>query len=249
MFRNYNILSDVLVIGAHPDDAEICIGGTIAKLTSSGKKVVIADCTKGELGTRGNVELRAMEASDASSILNISGRINLNMNDGDIRYSDKNIYKLVKLIRKVRPDVVLIPPEFERHPDHQNLYTLAREAMFKSGLVKFETEENGNPQEVFRTRKVYCYMQYNEFKEKPGFYIDISDFYDKKIKAVKAYKSQLFITGETNEIENETMISSKSFFEYLDARAKYFGGLIGVKYAEAYLNIEPIGLNGFEGLI
>jgi bacillithiol biosynthesis deacetylase BshB1 len=233
---------DCLVIGAHPDDAELCAGGTIAKLTKEGKRVVLVDCTKGEMGTRGNDEIRLAEASIAAKILGIEDRINLGMKDGFIFHNEENLYKMVQTIRRYRPKMVLIHPWFERHPDHESTHRLFRDALFKSGLKKFETTLDGEVQSTYRTRKIYCYMQAYQFPKLPDFMVDISDVHDIKISAIQAFESQVFIEGKYVQ-EPQTRLASPEFMEELNARARYFGGLIGVKYAEAFLSVEPIAIS------
>lgn len=233
---------DCMVIGAHPDDAELCCGGTIAKLTSENKKVVLVDCTKGEMGTRGSDELRLLEAQEAAKILGVNERINLGFRDGFIKIDEEHLYAMVHTIRKYRPKIILVHPWFERHPDHENMHRLFRDALFKSGLRKFVTEEEGNVQEIFRTRRIYCYQQAYQFPRIPDFFVDISDVQDIKMQAIKAFSSQVFVPGKY-ENEPRTRLSSPEFMEELVARARYFGGLCGVKYAEPFLSVEPILLS------
>ena len=239
---------DCMVIGAHPDDAELCCGGTIAKLTSEGKKVVLVDCTEGEMGTRGTPELRKQEAIDAAKILGVDDRINLGMRDGYIQINEENLYKMVQTIRRFRPKIILIHPWFERHPDHENLHKLFRDSMFKCGLRKFETEYDGQKQEIFRTRKLFCYQQAYQFPKIPDFFVDISDVHEIKLNAIRAFTSQVFIEGKYTE-EPKTRLSSPEFMEELIARARYLGGMCGVKYAEAFLNIEPLILRSLSNLL
>lgn len=239
---------DCMVIGAHPDDAELCCGGTIAKLTKSNRKVVIVDATEGEMGTRGNNEIRLNEAKIAAEILGVKDRINLGMRDGFIQINEENLYKMVQVIRKFRPKIILIHPWFERHPDHENLHKLFRDAMFKCGLKKFETRENGKMQDIFRTRRIFCYQQAYQFPKTPDFFVDISDVHDIKIDAIKAFSSQVFVSGQY-EKEPPTRLSSPAFMEELIAKARYFGGLCGVKYAEPFMNVEPLLLSNLSILI
>ena len=233
---------DCLVIGAHPDDAELCVGGTIAKLTKEGRTVVLVDCTRGEKGTRGNPEIREIEAQNAAKLLGVALRINLEMKDGFIEHNYENLYKIVSVIRRFRPKIILTHPWFERHPDHEAVHKLFRDALFKSGLKKFETEFEGKIQEVYRTRRIYCYNQAYQFPKLPDFFVDISDVHDLKIDAIKAFSSQVFVPGQY-ENEPPTRLASPEFMEELYARARYFGGLIGVKYAEAFLTLEPLGVS------
>lgn len=242
-------ICDAMVIGAHPDDAELCCGGTIAKLTKEGKNVVLVDLTRGEMGTRGNPELRAQEAKLAAEILGVKERVNLSMRDGYINDSPEALIELITVIRKYRPKMIITHPHFERHPDHEASHKLVRNALFKSGLAKIHTEENGVAQNTFRTRKIYCFMQSYQFDRKPDFYVDISDVHDIKLDAVKAFSSQVFVPGYEGVEEKPTRLSSPEFMEELIARSRYFGGVIGTSYAEAFLSVEPLGLNSLSRLI
>lgn len=232
---------DCMVIGAHPDDAELCAAGTIAKLTKEGKSVVLVDCTRGELGTRGTPELREREAQEAAQILGVKERINLGMQDGNIEHSFENIMKLVKVIRRYRPKMILTHPPFERHPDHEHLHLLFRDAIFKSGLKNVKTIENGEYQEVFRTRKIYLFQQAYQFQKNPDFFVDVSDVHEIKMNAIRAFASQVHTPGQFEE-EAQTRLASKEFMEELVARSRYYGGLIGVKHAEAFLSLEPVAV-------
>jgi N-acetylglucosamine malate deacetylase 1 len=239
---------DCMVIGAHPDDAELCCGGTIAKLTQNNKKVVLVDCTEGEMGTRGTNEIRLEEARIAAKILGVDERINLGMRDGFIRTTEENLYKMVQTIRRYRPKMILMHPWFERHPDHVNVHNLVRDSLFKCGLRKYVTEFDGEEQSIFRTRKIFCYQQAYQFPKNADFFVDISDVHDIKINAIKAFSSQVFVPGQY-ENEPKTRLASPEFMEELHARARYYGGLCGVKYAEAFLTVEPIILNNLSNLI
>ncbi|MFA7626777.1 MAG: bacillithiol biosynthesis deacetylase BshB1 [Candidatus Kapaibacterium sp.] len=247
MINRFDGIYDCMVIGAHPDDAELFCGGTIAKLSKENKSVVLVDLTKGEMGTRGTPEIREKEAENAAKVLGIQERVNLNLRDGFIRKDEESLYKLVSAIRHYRPKIILTHPWFERHPDHENAHLLVRDAIFKSGLLKFVTVHDGIEQEIFRTRRVYCYMQTYQFPKQADFYVDISDVHDVKIKAIQAFTSQVFVEGNDNN-EQQTRISSPEYMEELVARARYFGGLTGVKYAEAFLSVEPLALSSLSKL-
>lgn len=240
-FMENNQQTDVLVIAAHPDDAELSCGGTIANLTSFGKSVVIADCTRGELGSRGTIEIRAQEAANASEILGVQSRVNLGMLDGNILQSQENIHSMISLIRRFRPQIILFNPPYERHPDHESVHRLVRTAVFQSGLTKIETSFNGTLQQTHRPKQMFCYMQTYEFQ--PSFYVDISNVFETKMNAICAYSSQVFVEGKSDMNEPATFISNPDFMEMLEARARYFGALIGVRYAEPFLAIEPVGIS------
>ena len=239
---------DCMVIGAHPDDAELCCGGTIAKLTKDNKKVVLVDCTEGEMGTRGTNQIRLKEARIAAKILGVEDRINLGMRDGFIRTSEENLYKMVQVIRRFRPKIILMHPWFERHPDHENVHNLVRDSLFKCGLKKYVTEYDNKEQSIFRTRKVFCYQQAYQLPKLPDFFVDISDVHDIKLDAIRAFSSQVFVPGQY-ENEPKTRLASPEFMEELESRARYYGGLCGVKYAEAFVTVEPIILSNLSNLI
>ncbi len=227
---------DVLIFAAHPDDAELSMGGTIAKFTESGFKVGIIDLTQGEMGTRGSAEIRKNEAADSAEILKISVRENLLIPDGDIRISNENINKIVVMIRKYCPGLVFAPYFNDRHPDHIHTSDLIKEAMFVSGLSKVKTFEGENAQVVFRPSKLFYYMQTYTFQ--PSFIVDITDSFDIKMNSVKAFKTQFH---NPDSIEPETVISKPEFIDFIEARAKYFGFQIGKKFGEPFyseVNIE-----------
>jgi bacillithiol biosynthesis deacetylase BshB1 len=233
--------ADVIVFAAHPDDAELGCGGSILKLSKEGKKVVIIDATQSELSTRGNIELRQKEAEDAAQVLKLHARENLNIHDGTISSNEEYIIKVVQQIRKWRPEIIIMPPQFERHPDHEEMHRLVRKAAFFSGLQKIETELEGEKQEPHRAKRMFCFMQTYDFQ--PNFYVDISDTLDEKVSAMKAFASQFHNPEKYQSDEPETFISRPGFLEMLESRARYFGEKIGVKYAEAFYSVEPIGID------
>ena len=235
---------DVLAFGAHPDDVELAAGGTIAKLVAEGRRVVIADMTQGEMGTRGSEETRMKEAFNAAKILGVEERINLVLPDGYISDKDENILKTIKIIRKYMPLAVIIPPAFDRHPDHEAANRIVRTAMFKSGLLKIETG-----QERHRIRKMYSYMMSYDFQSKPDFYVDVSDTFQIKMNAIKTYISQVHVPGESDPGGPVTRLSRPEFIEEIEARAIYFGTKIGVRYAEAFYSVEPLGLSSLSKLL
>jgi N-acetylglucosamine malate deacetylase 1 len=229
---------DVLVFAAHPDDAELAMGGTIAKFTNNGIKVGIIDLTRGEMGSRGSADIRQKEAFKAAIILKTSIRENLLIPDGNIELSDKNIRKIVILIRKYRPKIIFAPYFNDRHPDHISASKLTKNAMFVSGLSKVKTSDREVPQSAFRPSKLFYYMQTYTFE--PSFIVDISEFYDDKISAVHAYGTQFY---NPKLKEPETFISSPEFIEYVKARTTFYGFQIGKKYGEPFYSEEKIELD------
>ena len=235
---------DILAIGAHPDDVELGCGGTLAKLILEGKKAAIVDLTQGELGTRGTNITRAQEAASASEILGISARENLKMKDGFILNSEEYQIQIVKMIRKYQPEIVLANAVDDRHPDHAKAAKLVSDACFLSGLVKIETEFDGENQKQWRPKQVFHYIQWKHIT--PDFVIDISDFMEKKIEACLAYKTQFY---DPNSNEPMTPIATKDFLESLTYRAQDLGRLSGVEFAEGFTTEKLLAFKNFDGII
>ena len=235
---------DILAIGAHPDDVELGCGGTLAKLILEGKKAAIVDLTQGELGTRGTNVTRAQEAASASEILGISARENLKMKDGFILNSEEYQMQIVKMIRKYQPEIVLANAVDDRHPDHAKAAKLVSDACFLSGLVKIETELDGENQKQWRPKQVFHYIQWKHIT--PDFVIDISNFMEKKIKACLAYKTQFY---DPNSNEPMTPIATKDFLESLTYRAQDLGRLSGVEFAEGFTTEKLLAFKNFDGII
>ncbi len=231
---------DVLVFAAHPDDAELSMGGTIAILTDTGVKVGIIDLTQGELGTRGTKTTRKKEAQNADKVLNINIRENLAISDGNITVNKENTLKVIKAIRKYQPKIIFAPYFNDRHPDHIEASNLVKRAMFFSGLAKIKTSINSKSQKAFRPQKLFYFMQTYEFQ--PSFVVDISETFSTKMEAVRAYRTQFYIEG-ANLSAPQTFISDPKFIEFLEARAKLFGFKIGKKYGEAFYCEELIELD------
>ena len=235
---------DILAIGAHPDDVELGCGGTLAKLISEGKKVAIVDLTQGELGTRGTNITRAEEAAEASEILGISARENLQMKDGFILNTEEYQMQIVKMIRKYQPKIVFANAIEDRHPDHAKASKLVSDACFLSGLIKIETQLDGEDQKQWRPKQVFHYIQWKNIT--PDFVVDISDFMDKKIEACLAYKTQFY---DPNSKEPMTPIATKDFLESLTYRAQDLGRLSGVAYAEGFTSEKLLAFKNFDGII
>ena len=235
---------DILAFGVHPDDVELSCAGTIAKHISLGKKVVIADLTRGELGTRGTAEIRDKEAEDAAKILGVSARENLNFKDGFFSNDEKHQLEIVKLIRKYQPEIILANAIDDRHPDHGRAAKLIDDACFISGLIKVETLLDGAKQNAWRPKAVYHYIQDRYIK--PDFLVDISGFMKQKMDSYLAYKSQLY---DKNSKEPATYISSQQFLDSITSRASEFGRIIGVEYAEGFCTHRLAGVKNLFDLI
>ena len=232
-----NMKLDILVLAAHPDDAELGCGGTIAKHISLGYKVGIVDFTRGELGTRGTPQTREAEASAAAEILGISARENLNLRDGFFRHDEQDQLKVIRVIRKYQPEIVLANAVKDRHPDHGKGADLSFEACFLAGLLKIETVDNGIVQKPWRPKHLYHYIQSQLIM--PDFVVDISSHWEKKMDSVLAYKTQFF---DPNTNEPETYISTPFFLTFLKARAREFGHNINVEYGEGFTVSNLMGV-------
>ena len=220
---------DILAFGAHPDDVELSASGTIINQIAKGYKVGIVDFTRGELGTRGDAETREREAKKASEIMGIHARENLMMDDGFFMNDREHQMKVVASIRKYQPEIILCNAISDRHPDHARAASLVTNAVFLSGLIKIETKDNGKNQERWKVRAVYHYIQDRHIK--PDICIDISDVWEKRMDAVRAFSSQFHNPAST---EPATAISGKDFIDFLAARAIETGRNIGVQYAEGF---------------
>ncbi|MFY8001412.1 MAG: bacillithiol biosynthesis deacetylase BshB1 [Candidatus Kapaibacteriota bacterium] len=239
---------DMLVIAAHPDDAELACGGVIAQMAHEGKRVAIVECTQGEMGSRGTPAIRREEALKAAEILNLTERWNLHIPDGAIDAAPENVAKIVAALRYFRPKILLFPPEFERHHDHENAHRLVRTAYFQSGLSKFSVEVFGQNLTTYRPKRLFTYMQTYEFE--PNFYVDVSAHFETKLQSYYAHASQVYVPGAAQNLnEPQTLISSPEFLEYLKARARHFGGKIGVQFAEGFTSVEPLGFRSLSDML
>lgn len=227
---------DALFFAAHPDDAELCCGGTIAKLAASGKKTGIIDLTRGGLGTRGSVSLRRKEAQSAAKVLGITLRKNLLIPDGAIENSYSNRLKVIRIIRMYRPDIIFFPHYFDRHPDHFHTHELVKESAFYSGLAKIKTGGLA----PFRPGRNYYYMQTYAFE--PSLVVDVTSTFSAKLKAINCYSSQFFNTSFKAE-QPETYISSKGFLDYIEARSRFYGFQIGARHGEPFVTEEKIKIS------
>lgn len=236
--------ADILAFGVHPDDVELGCSGTLAASVALGKKVVVVDLTRGELGTRGTAETRDKEAAEAARAMGVHARENLRMADGFFQNDEQNIKKVITIIRKYKPEIVLCNAPDDRHPDHGRSSKLVSDAAFLAGLRKIETTYNDQSQEQWRPAYVFHYIQDRYLK--PDFLFDISDHYEQKIKAILCYTTQ-FNTTDTSE--PATYISNPDFLEVIKARALMFGKRLGVKYAEGYLTSKMIGIKSFDAFI
>lgn len=238
---------NLLAFGVHPDDIELSCAGTLLVEKNNGKKVGIADLTQGELGTRGTAQTRKEEAENSAAILVVDVRENLEMADGFFKNDEESQRKIITVLRKYKPEIILCNAPDDRHPDHGRSSQLVIDAAFLSGLIKIETtDENDKKQDEWRPKYVFNYIQDLYFK--PDFVIDVSDVFDKKIESIEAFSTQFFNSGASGK-EPQTYISSPEFLESVINRAKMFGRMIGVKYAEGFLSKKMIGIKTFDALI
>lgn len=222
---------DILVIAAHPDDAELACSGTIAKHIEKGYKVAILDLTQGELGTRGNIETRAFEANKASEILKLTHRSNAKLRDGFFESVEEQLKKIISYIRFYQPSIVIGNAPEDRHPDHGRAGGMIERAVFLSGLVKIETSYDGSAQSPWRPNHYFQYIQDRLLT--PDFIVDITPYWETKLHSIQAYSTQFY---DPNSKEPTTYISRPEFLSYIEARAIEFGHAIGVKYGEGFIS-------------
>ena len=228
---------DILVIAAHPDDAELGCAGTIAAHVSKGYKVGIVDLTHGEMGTRGTPDIRLEESAAAAQALGLSARENMGFKDIYFKDDEFHQLELIKVIRKYQPDIVLANAVTDRHPDHGKGSSLATNACFMSGLVKIDTSYEGVRQEAWRPKLVYHYIQNNYIE--PDFIVDITPYWDTKIASIMAFKSQFF---DPSSQEPSSFISTPEFLPFVESRARDFGHRIMTKYGEGFTVERYIGV-------
>ena len=235
---------DILAFGAHPDDVELGCSGTLAKEISLGKKVGIIDLTRGELGTRGSVAIRNSESANASEILGVSVRENLDMRDGFFINDEAHQMKVIEMLRKYRPEIVLCNAIQDRHIDHGKGSKLVSDACFLSGLRRIETIVDGKSQEAWRPKVVYHYIQWENIT--PDFVVDISGFLEKKMESILAYSSQFY---KENTSEPESPITSKNFLDSVKYRAQDLGRIIGTAHGEGFTVERYLAVNSLSDLV
>ena len=235
---------DLLVFAVHPDDAELSCGGILLTEKINGKTTGVVDLTQGELGTRGTIETRKMEAEAAAKILRLDVRENLQMADGFFTNDEAHQRKIIASIRKYRPEIIFCNAPSDRHPDHGRSAQLVEDASFLAGLVKIETSIDGKLQEPWRPKYVFNFIQDRYLA--PNFVIDITDVMEHKLEAIKAYGTQF---NSPNLNEPQTYISTPDFLDSIIYRSKMMGKMIGVKYAEGFISSKMIGFSNFDAFI
>lgn len=226
---------DILAVCAHPDDAELTVGGTLLKMKHLGYKTGVIDVTRGEMGTRGTVEGRAAEAAEAARILKLDLRENLGLADGHVFADDASRVALVKVFRRLKPKMVITHQFDDPHPDHDHISQLVREAARLSSMKNYDPETGDDKIPVPR-------VAYNIFSRRiePTFIVDISGFIEEKMAAIKAHRSQFYDGSST---EPETRLTSKTFLDELEIRTRYFGSLIGTEAGEPYYVREALNVD------
>jgi bacillithiol biosynthesis deacetylase BshB1 len=223
---------DILAFGAHPDDVELMAGGTLLKMAQLGHRTGIVDMTRGERGTRGSPDLRAREARASAKILRLTVRENLGLPDAHLMVSDAARLKVIEVVRRWRPKIVLTHFWDDPHPDHRITSQLVSDGCFLSGLARIET---GRPR--FRPQKVLYFMLPQGNFVQPTLVVDISAHFAAKIRACRAYKSQ-FYDPRSNELE--TRLSAADFLERVEVDHRQYGHLIGAKYGEGFFVKEML---------
>lgn len=235
---------DILAIVAHPDDAELGCSGTLLKHKTLGLKTGVVDLTEGQLGSRGSAEIRLKEALDAGEVLKLDVRLNLGFEDGFFQNDPNHQLEIIKVIRHLKPDIVLTNAVNDRHPDHGRASKLVSDACFYSGLVRIETDYEGNNQDAWRPQVVYHFIQDRYIK--PDLVVDVSGYVDQKMESIKAFKSQFY---NPESPEPETPISSKEFLDHVVGRLRDHGRLIGVEYGEGFTTERALGVHDLSKML
>jgi len=235
---------DILAISAHPDDIELSCSGTLIAHKTQGYTTGILDLTEGEMSTRGTIETRQKESAEASQIMGLSLRENLGLSDAKFDLSFENQLRVIKVLRKFRPEIILANALYDRHPDHVRAAELIEEAVFKSGLVKIETEDEKRIQSPWRPKKVYHYIQ--SVSLEPDFICDITAHMEEKMAAIRVFKSQFF---DPKSKEPDTYISNPDFLKLIEARSREWGHRIGVSFGEGFVQRQSLGVKNLFDLV
>ena len=231
---------DVLAIGAHPDDVDLGVGGTLLLLADQGYSVRILDLTRGEAASRGTEAERMQEADEAAELLEVDDRYNAELPDGQLENSTEQQRRVIPFIRALKPTVILCHRKSDRHPDHRIASDLVRDANFFAGVTSIATDE-----EPYRAPYVYYYNPYFDDDAAPDMVVDVSAYFEDKIKALESYRSQLFNPGYDGP---DTLVSSEAFWDAIETRAAYWGSRIGVEYGEPLYTDGPLPVTILPGL-
>jgi bacillithiol biosynthesis deacetylase BshB1 len=225
---------DALVIAAHPDDAEISLGGTILRLVENGRAVGVIDLTRGEMGTRGTAEDRDRETAAATKLLGLAHRGNLGLPDGRVQVTVETREALARVLREHRPDIVLAHHTDDLHPDHSACGRLAREAWYLSGLKRMAELDDGPP--ARRPPRLFHFMGHRPFE--PTLVVDIGALWERKVEVIRCYASQLEPAHE--EDDGEHFLFGADVLARAETKARYWGEAIGRTYGEPLLHVGPL---------
>ncbi|MDE0102359.1 MAG: bacillithiol biosynthesis deacetylase BshB1 [Bryobacterales bacterium] len=229
---------DLVVFSAHPDDAELCCGGLLLSSAAAGWRTGVVDLTRGEAGSLGTPEIRLIEAERASKILGLAHRRNLGLADGHVRDTDANRRLIVRTIRELRPQVVVGPPMEDHHPDHLATGELLRQSLFLCGVRKYAP---GTP--PWRPKALLHHFGSRPMA--PQLVVDISEFFERRMEAVRAYGSQF---GVEQPPGFPVRLASSRFLRSIEATLAYYGSLIGVAYGEPFNSELPLPVGDLVGL-
>ena len=236
---------DVLAIAAHPDDIEMTCAGTVLSLVAQGKTVAGVDLTRGELGTRGTPEIRLRESAEGAKQMGLAARENMGFRDAFFRNDEEHQLALIPIIRQYQPKIVLTNAPDDRHPDHGRAAELVIQACFYAGLRQIKTVgKDGQPQEAHRPNFIYHFIQDRSLT--PDFVVDVSPYWNQKIAAIKAYKSQFF---NPDSPEPQSYISGEPFMKFLEARTREHGHRIGVEFGEGFISKRMLGVTDLFALV
>jgi bacillithiol biosynthesis deacetylase BshB1 len=235
------IILDILAFGAHPDDVEISCGATLIRAAEEGKNLGIIDLTHGELGSRGNKQLRLEESQKAAKLMGLSVRENLEFRDCFFENNEFHRMRIIEKIRKYRPNIVLVNSPSDRHPDHGRASLLVREACFYSGLPKIITHDENEQQQPWRPRSVFMYIQ--DYYLEPSFVVDVTGYWNKKLEVLKCYSSQFH---NPNSAEPNTPISGEEFFDFLYGKSLNLGRPCGFTLGEGFISERSPGVESLD---
>ena len=228
---------DVVVFAAHPDDAELCCGGLLLLAAEQGRRTAVVDLTRGELGSLGTPEIRGQEAAEAARVLRLTKRCNLGLPDGHLRDTDENRERIVRAVRELRPTLVIVPPRQDHHPDHMALAELVRQSFYLCSIRKYLPELA-----PWKPKVLLHHMGSRHIT--PKFVVDISSVIDRRMEAVRCYRSQF----DSPQTGFPVRIASKRFLDSIQSNLGHYGSLIGVAYGEPYDSEVPLAVQDLVSL-